>query len=210
MRTLAAPLKNLIPPLHINDPMSPKNATSRRISFSRATALFALFALAACAMVPEREPPPDIDMLLAALKEHMYTYISEERQKLNPDAILLRPDPLLAAAAQEHSEAMAERGAFDVGGGNDNIAIQRLAADATFQGFVGENSAMQFFYPTFGFDPEMFARGFVDQWLESESHRANIEYTSFALTGIGVAANGNEIYAAGLFATELDPSSEAE
>ena len=190
--------------------MSRKNTTSRKISLSHATTIIVLFVLAACAAVPDRPPPPDIDMLLAALKNHMYFYISEEREKLNPDAIPLRPAPLLAAAAQAHSEAMAERGAFDVGGGNDNIAIQRLAADVAFQGFVGENSAMQFFYPNFGFDPEMFARGFVDQWLESESHRANIEYTNFALTGIGVAANGNEIYAAGIFATELETPSDAE
>ncbi len=191
--------------------MSRKNTPSRKISLTHTTVIIiALLALAACAAVPDRPPPPDIDMLLAALKDHMYTYISEEREKLNPDAIPLRPDPLLAAAAQAHSEAMAERGAFDVSGANGNIAIQRLAADAAFQGFVGENSAMQFFYPTFGFDPEMFARGFVDQWLESEGHRANIEFTDFALTGIGVAANGNEIYAAGLFATELERPSAPE
>ena len=191
--------------------MSRENTLSRKISVSRAGAIIiALFTLAACAAVPDRPPPPDIDMLLAALKDHMYAYISEEREKLNPDAIPLRPDPLLAAAAQAHSEAMAERGSFDVGGAGDNIALQHLAADAAFQGFVGENSAMQFFYPAFGFDPEMFARGFVDQWLESDSHRANIEFTNFALTGIGVAANGNEIYAAGLFATELERPSEPE
>jgi len=167
--------------------------------------------LAACTTAPVLPPPPpDIDVLLAELKDHLYTYISEERQKLNPDATPLRTDPLLAAAAQAHSEAMAERGAFDGDGLDGNIAIQRLAADAAFQGYVAENSAMQYYYPTFGFDPEMFARGFLDQWLKSESHRANIEYTDFAITGIGVAANGNEIYASGLFATETEAGSASE
>ena len=184
---------------------SPKGSLSRAI-----VQAIAITMLAACAATPDLPPPPDIEVLLAELKDHMYTYISEERQKLNPDAIPLRPDPLLAAAAQAHSDAMAERGAFDSGGSQGNIAIQRLAADATFQGYVAEHSAMQYFYPTFGFDPEMFARGFVDQWLESESHRANIEYPAFAITGIGVAANGNEIYASGLFATETEPSSGSE
>ena len=167
--------------------------------------------LAACAVAPELPPPPrDIEILLAELKDHLYAYISEERQKLNPAATPLRPSPLLEAAAQAHSDSMAVRGAFDSGGSGDNVAIQRLAADAAFQGYVAENSAMQFFYPTFGFDPEMFARAFVDQWLESESHRANIEYADFAMTGIGVAANGNEIYASGLFATETSSVSPAE
>lgn len=183
-----------------------------KISLSRASAhAFAILMLAACAAAPELPPPPpDINVLLAELKDHLYTYISEERQKLNPDATPLRPDPLLAAAAQAHSEAMAERGAFDVSGSEGNIAIQHLAADAAFQGYVAENSAMQFFYPTFGFDPAMFARGFLDQWLESESHRANIEYADFAITGIGVAANGNEIYASGIFATETKAGSASE
>jgi len=137
------------------------------------------------------------------MKEHMYIYIAEERQKLNPDAMPLRRDPLLDAAAQAHSEAMAERRAFDQGGSDENVAIQRLAANAVFQGYVGENSAMQYFYPEYGFDPETFAHSLVDQWLQSDSHRANIEYTNFVLNGIGVAANGDEIYAAGLFATEV-------
>ncbi len=192
--------------------MSRRNISSPKITLSQASAkVFAISVLAACTAAPDLPPPPpDIDVLLAELKDHLYAYISEERQRLNPDAIRLRLDPLLAEAAQAHSEAMAERGAFDAGGSEGNIAIQRLAADAAFQGYVAENSAMQFFYPTFGFDPEMFARGFVDQWLESESHRANIEYTEFAITGVGVAANGNEIYASGLFATEMPSGAAAE
>jgi uncharacterized protein YkwD len=142
-------------------------------------------------------------ILLDSLKEHMYTYISEEREKLNAQALPLRRDPLLGEAAQAHSEAMADRGSFDEGGASENVALQRLAADLAFQGFVGENSAMQYYYPEIGFDPEIFARGFVDQWLESDSHRANIEYPNFVLTGIGVASNSNEIYASGLFATKI-------
>jgi uncharacterized protein YkwD len=172
-------------------------------SLFRASAiLFALWMLAACATPPPEPAPPDIKALLFEMKEHMYLYIAEERQKLNADAMSLRRDPLLDAAAQAHSEAMAERQAFDEDGSDENIAIQRLAANPNFQGFVGENSAMQYFYPEQGFDPETFAQSLVDQWLQSEGHRANIEYANFALTGIGVAANGNEIYAAGLFATE--------
>lgn len=165
--------------------------------------------LAACITPPE-PPPPDIKALLFEMKEHMYLYISEERQKLNIDAMPLRRDPLLDAAAQAHSEAMAERKAFDEGGSDENIAIQRLAANPNFQGFVGENSAMQYFYPEQGFDPETLAQSLVDQWLQSEGHRANIEYANFALTGIGVAANGNEIYAAGLFATEMQRTQAAD
>ncbi len=201
--TFADPWFNPFSSHHIKNFMSAKNFSARKYSLSRAPIIFFVaFALAACATPPDQPQPPDIDTLLVALKEHMYSYISEERDKLNAQALTLRRDPLLVAAAQTHSEAMAERGGFDQGGASENVAVQQLAADAAFQGFVGENVAMQYFYPEYGFDPEMFARGFVDQWLQSEGHRANIEYTNFVLTGIGVAANGNEVYAAGLFATE--------
>jgi uncharacterized protein YkwD len=171
-------------------------------SLSRFLSLAALaFALAACTTAGPQPPP--IAEQLEAVKTYMLTYLSEERARLNAEAKPLRLDPMLAAAAQAHSEAMAEKNAFDDGGADGNVAIQQLAADPDFQGFVGENSAMQYFHPEFGIDPETYARAFVDQWVASPGHRANIEYANFDRAGIGVAAKGDTIYAAGVFATDL-------
>lgn len=168
--------------------------------------LFAILALLnGCATMPE---PPPLGDLLAALKEEMYVYVSEERARLNSEAPPLRRDPLLETAAQEHSEAMAERGAFDTGGSDENVAIQRLAADATFQGFVTESSGMQYFDTERGFDPTTYAHAIVDQWVAIAEHRDNIEYANFSRSGIGVAAKGNAIYAALLLATELSPQND--
>ena len=171
--------------------------------------IFALIAflglLNACATAPEQPPLGD---LLAELKEEMYAYVSAERARLNAEAPPLRRDALLEEAALAHSGVMAERGAFDSGGSQDNVAIQHLAADAAFQGFVTESSGMQYFDPELGFDPVAYAQAIVDQWISIDAHRDNIEYANFSRSGIGVAARGNAIYAAQLLATDMIPQTE--
>jgi uncharacterized protein YkwD len=172
----------------------------------RFIALIVLLGLLnACTTAPE---PPPLGDLLAALKEEMYAYVAEERVRLNSEAPHLRRDALLEEAAQAHSEAMAERGAFDSGGSEDNVAIQHLAADAAFQGFVSESSGMQYFDPGLGFDPTVYAHAIVDQWVGIEEHRDNIEYANFSRSGIGVAAKGNAIYVAQILATEMRNQTE--
>jgi uncharacterized protein YkwD len=106
-------------------------------------------------------------------------------------------------AAQTHSEDMARKRSFDVGNPNGNLAVNSLLADPKFRGFVGENSAAQYFTPAAGFDPDTYARGFLDIWLKSPDHRTNLMYEAFDKTGIGIAVNGDAIYAAELFATDL-------
>ena len=49
----------------------------------------------------------------------------------------------------------------------------------------------------------MVARAFVDIWMNSADHRGNLVLPGFERTGIGLAINGDQIYAAQLFATDL-------
>ena len=175
----------------------------------RIAALGLLLALVnACASVQGPPEAPPIEELLSELKEEMYLYLAAERVRLNPGAPALSRDPLLAEAAQMHSDAMAERGAFDEGPSDENVAIRHLAADASFQGFVAESSGMQYFHPQYGFDPSAYARAIIDQWVAIEEHRSNIEYTNFVRVGIGAAAKGNAIYAAQILATEIRPQAD--
>ncbi len=180
------------------------------LSSLRTLSVLAVFILAACATPSAVPQPPPLAGQLEEVKNYMFAYLSSERARLNADAKPLRLDPMLASAAQAHSESMAEKGAFDEGGADENVAIRQLAADPSFQGFVGENSAMQYFHPEYGIDAEAYARAFVDQWVSSDGHRANIEYTNFDRAGVGVAAKGNAIYAAGIFATDLGLPPPAE
>ena len=162
--------------------------------------LACLLLLAGCAGIAE--PTPSASQL-AAVKASLFKHIHEERLRLNGEAKPLKLDAELSAAAQAHSEAMAKQRAFDTGGANENIAIQKLAANPAYSGYVAEISAMQYFNPAFSIDPDALARGFVAIWLNSPDHRSNIAFGSFEKTGIGIAVTGNQIYAAELFGADL-------
>jgi len=102
------------------------------------------------------------------------------------------------------TERPSRKRSFDTKNPNGNLAVNTLLSrDPKFVGFFAENSAAQYFTPSQGLDPESMARGFLQIWLESPSHRNNLMYRDFDRTGIGVAVNGNAIYAAEVFATDL-------
>ena len=162
---------------------------------------FAAF-LAACANAPVSGPAPGEDQV-SALKERLFVLVEAERQQLNGEAKPLILDPELMRAAQTHSEDMAKKGSFDSGNPNGNLAVNILLDDPKFRGFVGENSAAQYFTPGTRIDPDKYARGFLDIWLKSPDHKLNLSYPRFDKTGIGIAIGGNAIYAAELFATDL-------
>jgi uncharacterized protein YkwD len=183
----------------------PSRGFVRGIHRLRLFALLALLLVAACAGMPERPTPPPTREQLAEVEARLFDFVGEERARLNGQAKALLLDPELAMAARAHSEAMAEKRAFDSGPVEENVAIQHLMANPKFYGYVGENSAMQYFTPEAPFDPEELARIFLGLWLNSGEHRSHIQSPAFARTGIGVAANGNELYAAQVFAGELPP-----
>ena len=162
--------------------------------------ILVLLLLSACAHAPAGPPP--IAEQLAQVQQRLYRLVAEERRELNADAKPLKIDPELVDAAQAHCEAMAKKHRFDTISEN-NVAIQHLLGDPKFQGYVVENSALQYFTPSLGIDPDAFARGFLDIWLKSPAHRANIAFAAFDRTGIGVAVSGNAIYAAEVFTTDL-------
>ena len=166
----------------------------------RIVLVIALLVLAGCATPG---PPALSREQLREVQARLYAHIVSERTKLNQAAKPLSLDPELAAAAQAHSDAMAQRRAFDTAGEHENVAMQRLMANDKFQGYVGENSAMQYYTPELGIDPDAVARGFVELWLKSPEHRSHIGFAAFDRTGIGITANDREIYAAQIFATDL-------
>lgn len=140
---------------------------------------------------------------MSALKERLFVLVEAERHRLNSEARPLILDPELMRAAQTHSDDMASKHSFDAGNPNGNLAIATLLADPKFRGFVGENSAAQYFTPGARIDPDAYARGFLDIWLKSTDHKMNLIYPAFDKTGIGIAVSGDMIYAAELFATDL-------
>jgi uncharacterized protein YkwD len=152
---------------------------------------------------PPPPPPPPIEEQLAQLKLKLFILVAEERGRLVTDAKPLALDSNLSAAAQAHSDDMAKKRSFDAMNPDGNIAVNALLADPKFHGFVGENAAAQYFTPSLGFDPDKMARGFLDIWLASPGHKTNLADPRFERTGIGVAANGDAVYAAEIFADDL-------
>ena len=144
---------------------------------------------------------PSYERELAVMKSRLLVLVEEERGRAG--ARSLRLDPQLVEAAQAHSDDMARKRSFDAMNPDGNLAVNILLRDPRFGGFVAENSAAQYFTPAAGLDPEAMARGFLDIWLASPSHRLNVVYGEFDRAGIGIAVNGNSVYAAAVFATDL-------
>jgi uncharacterized protein YkwD len=165
--------------------------------------LLLALALAACATRPAAPGPVPVEVPIAALKERLFVLVEAERHRLNGEAKPLILDPELMQAAQTHSDDMALKHSFD-SGPDGNLAIATLLTDPKFRGFVGENSAAQYFTPGTRLDADAYARGFLKIWLDSPDHKMNLMYSAFDKTGIGIAVTGNMIYAAELFATDLN------
>jgi uncharacterized protein YkwD len=170
----------------------------------RLAVLIFVAALGACASRPAVQGPASLAVPVAAIKERLFVLVEAERHRLNSEARPLILDPELMRAAQTHSDDMAMKRSFDAANPNGNLAVNILLADPKFRGFVGENSAAQYFTPGARFDPDAYAQGFLKIWLDSPDHKMNLSYGGFDKTGIGIAVTGNMIYAAELFATDLN------
>lgn len=169
------------------------------------SAFLFMILLAGCATrpIPVSMPPVPLDAQLSAVKARLFVLVEAERERLNNGAKPLILDPELMRAAQVHSDDMAMKNSFDVENPDGNIAVNTLLTNPKFRGFVGENSAAQYFTPGVPIDPQVFASGFLKIWEDSPDHRMNLDFPGFDRTGIGLAVSGNTIYAAELFATDL-------
>ncbi len=161
----------------------------------------ALLACAACATTP----PPDPGAQLPALESRIYELINLQRHVLDPHAKVLTLDSELVEVARKRSIGMAVRNAFADASGDPHVSATRLMAeDAKFQGLLGENVAAQRYAKAASLDVDGYAQRFVATWLASPSHKENLAFADYSLTGVGAALNGDTIYVTQLFAAELD------
>jgi uncharacterized protein YkwD len=152
----------------------------------------------------EKPKPPAPKTQMAALKKRILTLIEAERLKINPKAKPLTQDAELDTVAQERVSDMAAKNYFNhTAPSGQTSATLLMAADANFQGLLGENMAERRYNPSQGIDVDAFAKSFVDSWLASAPHRANLSFTDYNLTGIGAAVNATTVYVTQLFSTDL-------
>jgi uncharacterized protein YkwD len=165
----------------------------------------ALLALAACATQPKGPPPPpDPASQMPALEKRIMTLVEEERMKIDPKAKPLTADPELAKVARARARDMAAKNYLAHAAPNgDTSASLLMAQDDKFQGLLGENLAAQHYTRQGGVAVEDFARRFLETWLNSPPHRENMAFAQYDRTGVGAAVNGDTVYVALLFATDM-------
>jgi uncharacterized protein YkwD len=161
-------------------------------------------------------PPPDPRTQMAALETRIAELTVRQRIAINPAAQPLALDPELTHIARERALDMAAKNYLAHAAPNgDTSATLLMAEDAKFQGLLGENLAAQHYVKQSGVDVEEFARRFLDEWMKSQPHRENLAFTGYDRTGVGAAVNGDTVYVAQLFASNLgnkadrDPGSGA-
>jgi uncharacterized protein YkwD len=166
--------------------------------------LMALLALAACAAPPATPAMPDPKTQMAALETRIAILVEEQRQKLDPKARNLAIDPELSKIARARATDMAAKNYLAHAAPNgDTSASLLMQQDERWQGLLGENLAAQHYTKLGGITVNDFAQRFLDEWLKSPPHRDNMVFASYDHAGVGAAVNGDTVYVAVLFSTDM-------
>jgi len=166
--------------------------------------LMALLALAGCAAPPATPVMPDPKTQMAALETRIAILVEEQRQKLDPKARNLAIDPELSKIARARAADMAAKNYLAHAAPNgDTSASLLMQQDERWQGLLGENLAAQHYTKLGGITVNDFAQRFLEEWLKSPPHRDNMVFASYDHAGVGAAVNGDTVYVAVLFSTDM-------
>jgi uncharacterized protein YkwD len=153
---------------------------------------------------PPPPPPPDPKTQMAPLEMRIAVLVEEQRQRIDPKAKPLAIDPELTRIARERAADMAAKNYLAHAAPNGETSASLLMAeDEKFQGLLGENLAAQHYVSQSGVDVDQFAKRFLDTWVNSPPHRDNLAFADYDRTGVGAAVNGDTVYVAQLFATDM-------
>ena len=110
----------------------------------------------------------------SSIAQQVVILINSERAKI-ANCPALRLNDKLTAAAQAHSQDMADNNFFDHTGSNGSTLGQRITAAGYSFSLAGENIA----------GGQSTAQEAFDDWMSSPGHRANMLNCSFVDTGLG-------------------------
>jgi uncharacterized protein YkwD len=175
---------------------------------NRIRAVFFLLAglvLAACATeAPPPPGPPDPKTQMGALETRIAILVEEQRHRLDPKARPLAIDPELSKIARARASDMAAGNYLAHAAPNgDTSASLLMKQDEMWQGLLGENLAAQHYTKQSGVVVNDFAQRFLDEWLKSPPHRDNMIFANYDHAGVGAAVNGDTVYVALLFSTDM-------
>ena len=156
-------------------------------------------------------PLPDPRTQMPALENRIEALTEEQRLKLDPKAKPLAPDAELAHIARERAADMASKNYLAHAAPNgETSATLLMAEDTKFQGLLGENLAAQHYVKQSGVDVEQFAQRFLEEWMKSQPHRENLAFADYDRTGVGAAVNGDTVYVAQLFASDIGTGTDRD
>jgi uncharacterized protein YkwD len=154
------------------------------------------------ARVTPLPPPPDPQTQMAELETRLGRLVEDMRHKLDPKARPLQLDAELVKIARTRAADMAAKKYLaSTAPDGQTSATLLMAADAQYQGLLGENVAAQYYVAQSGVDPQLFAQRFLDTWMESPAHRNNMIFTEYDRAGVGAAVNDDTVYVSLLFST---------
>ncbi|MEI7791045.1 MAG: CAP domain-containing protein [Alphaproteobacteria bacterium] len=167
--------------------------------------LLAALMLAACAEIPPGRPlPPDPKTQMGALETRIAILVEEQRHRLDPKARNLAVDPELSKIARARAADMAAKNYLAHAAPNgDTSASLLMKQDERWQGLLGENLAAQHYTKLSGVTVNDFAQRFLDEWMKSPPHRDNMAFANYDHAGVGAAVNGDTVYVALLFSTDM-------
>jgi uncharacterized protein YkwD len=141
---------------------------------------------------------------MGALESRIAILLEEQRQKIDPKARPLAIDPELSKVARARAGDMAAKNYLAHAAPNgDTSASLLMQQDEKWQGLLGENLAAQHYTKQGGVTVEEFAQRFLEEWLKSPPHRDNMTFANYDHAGVGAAVNGDTVYVAVLFSTDL-------
>ena len=109
----------------------------------------------------------------------------------------LENDEKLSTLARGHSADMIARDYFSHTDTDGCGSSCRANAAGYAWRAIGENNYMSSGY---GASPEQQARMVVDGWMKSPGHRANILGSQYTHAGVGVFAQGEDVYVTAMYA----------
>jgi len=146
---------------------------------------------------PAVEPETDVsDDLVARMERAVHDRINAER--VSHGLVALGYDAILARTAGAHSDDMLRRGYFAHTNQDGCDPFCRISVE----GYAWQNAGENIYWMNgYEISVEETAALIVKSWMDSPGHRENILNPAFAEEGIGIAIQGNKIYATENFET---------
>lgn len=131
----------------------------------------------------------DSSSYIAEIEQAIFQRVNQERAAAGLPA--LSYNGTMEYYARVKSKDMADRGYFDHKDPQGNLITEQMKADGVSYNAWGENIA----YIQGVSGNATLATQFMDNWMNSSGHRANILSSNFTSIGIGVYKIGNTYYA---------------